>query len=185
MYEINGHKLLQYPGELEELIAIFAAENVRSYLEIGCKYGGSLWKIGKALPKGSRIVAVDLMLYPDIAGPLKKAADDLTGIDVRLIKGNSADPAIIKQVQDLGPFDACLIDGDHELAGVTSDWRNYGSLCRVVAFHDINWYRPEGHPQARKYPIHVPQLWNEIKKEFRHVEIKRDKQDNGIGVLWH
>jgi hypothetical protein len=35
-------------------------EGVRSYLEIGAKFGGSLWRAAQALPKGSRIVAVDL-----------------------------------------------------------------------------------------------------------------------------
>ncbi len=185
MYKINGHKLLQFPGELEDLCKIFADENVKSYLEIGCKFGGSLWKVGSSLPKGSRIVAVDLMQYHDIVVRLQAAAADLSnaGYQVHLIKGDSTNQNIVRDVKKLGPFDACLIDGNHTLPYVSSDWHSYGSMCRLVAFHDINWYRPVGHPD-RKYQIDVPEFWNGLKGDYRHVEIKRDKQDNGIGVLW-
>lgn len=185
MYEINGHRLLQYPGELEELIEIFLAEGVTRYLEIGCKYGGSLWKIGTALPMGSTMVAVDLMRFPQIVAGLLTAVDELRkrGQTVHLIKGDSTSQNIMHQVKDLGPFDACLIDGDHSLVGVKQDWKNYGPLCKLVAFHDINWFRPVGHPD-RQQTIDVPEFWNSIKGDYEHKEIKRDKRDNGIGVLW-
>lgn len=189
MYKINGHKILQYPGELERLIAIFRDNNVRSYLEVGCKYGGSLWEIACALPKGSRIVAIDLMQYQDQTTHLRNSANDLTarGYDVTLLPGDSTDPKKVETIRPLGPFDACLIDANHTLPYVTKDWENYGPMCRIVAFHDINWYRPPdwpaNHPD-RKYQIDVPQFWNGLKGGYRHVEIKLDKQDNGIGVLW-
>ena len=184
MYEINGHKLLQYPGELEELCAIFQAEGVRSYLEIGCKFGGSLWTIGTSLPKGSRIVAVDLMRWPQQTAQLRQSIADLieAGYEVIGVPGDSSNPELVKHVYRLGPFDACLIDGDHKLAGIKKDWQNYGPMCRLVAFHDINWHRNAGEPQP--YVIDVPQFWQGIKGDYRHIEIKRDKRDNGIGVLW-
>lgn len=192
MYKINGHKLLQFPGELEELCTIFCDNDVTSYLEIGCKFGGSMWTIGMSLPKGSRIVAVDLMMYGDIAARLRAAAADLSkaGYKVHLISGDSRNPNVVRDVRKLGPFDACLIDGDHRLEAVRTDWENYGAMSRLVAFHDINYFRtPEELRQQRQLnpgvlAIDVPKFWNEIKKDYRHVEIKKDKQDNGIGVLW-
>ena len=186
MYKINGHKLLQYPGELEELIVIFTNEGVKSYLEIGCKFGGSLWQVGRSLPRGSTIVGVDLMLYPDIYTRLQDAAADLTGQKVHLIRGDSTNRNIVRDVEKLGPFDACLIDGNHTLPYVKKDWENYGPMCRLVAFHDINWSRSaiERGQMRIDYQIDVPQFWNGIKKDYRHIEIKKDKQDNGIGVLW-
>ena len=51
---------LQNEAEMRELIALFKTEKVRSYLEIGAKFGGSFWKIVNGLPTGSRAVAVDL-----------------------------------------------------------------------------------------------------------------------------
>lgn len=186
MYKIDGHKILQFPGELEELCQIFHDSQVKSYLEIGCKFGGSLWKVGTSLPQGSRIVAVDLMEYGDIFARLKAAAADLSnaGYQVHLIKGDSTNQNVVRDVAKLGPFDACLIDGNHTLPCVTSDWHSYGPMCRLVAFHDINWFRPIGHADKKKYIIDVPEFWNGLKGDYRHVEIKHDKQDNGIGVIW-
>jgi hypothetical protein len=39
---------------------LLVREGVTSYLEVGSKFGGSLWRAANALPKGSRIVSVDL-----------------------------------------------------------------------------------------------------------------------------
>src|SRR4030095_7119173 len=137
------------------------------------------------LARGSTIVGVDLMLYPGIYSKLEDAAADLTGQHVHLIKGDRPDPAILRRVEKLGPFDACLIDGNHTLPYVKRDWDNYGPMCKMVAFHDINWSRPPLPPNTMKAydVIEVPQFWNSIKNGYRHVEIKKDKQDNGVGVL--
>ena len=51
---------LQCRSELEAFIALLQKEEVKSYLEIGGKYGGSLWPIANALPIGSRVVCCDL-----------------------------------------------------------------------------------------------------------------------------
>ena len=191
MYKVDGQKLLQYPGELEQLIDIFRANDVRSYLEIGCKYGGSLWYIGRSLPAGSSIVGVDLMAWEEQAMRLRTAASKLTGYKVTLVKGDSSNPNIVRDVAKLGPFDACLIDGNHSLPYVAKDWENYGPMCRMVAFHDINYHRTPEELKALKaeqnkavFAIDVPIFWNEVKANHRHEEIKLDRRDNGIGVLW-
>lgn len=192
MYHVNGYQVLQFPGEIDEMIRIFQENNVKSYLEIGCKFGGSLWEVGKSLPKDSLIVGVDKMKWGEQTEKLLRAKADLKQIGhrVTLIKGDSTDPDVIRSVVQRGPFDACFIDCNHTLPYVTKDWINYGSLCRLVAFHDINWFRTteewEREYQLRPTvpPIEVPIFWNDIKTQYRHVEIKRDKKDNGIGVLW-
>jgi len=183
--------VLQDKGELFELIVLFQREKVRSYLEIGCKFGGSLWHIGKSLPKGSRIVGVDLPRgdgsFKDSEPHLKESAAALMakGYDVHLFLGDSTDPEIIKQVEPLGPFDACLIDGNHTVPYIAKDFENYGRMARIVALHDINHRRP--HPEKKH--IEVYKFWDQIKKEYRHTEIihgtrEGDKRDCGLGVLW-
>jgi predicted O-methyltransferase YrrM len=180
---------LQNRNELAEFTGILRDEKVKSYLEIGCKFGGSLWIIGNTLPTGARIVAVDLphgdTSFKDTLPHLHECVEALKrkGYDAHLIIGDSTDGAIVEKVYALGPFDACLIDANHTLPYVTKDWKNYGKVCRLVAFHDINFWRPQPMPKHKK-PIEVPQVWNAIKQDYRHVEIKHDKQDNGIGVLW-
>lgn len=179
--------------QIEEEIAAFAdllkAEGVRSYLEIGSKFGGSLWRVGKALPAGSRIVSVDLpkgtKAFPETKPSLVACVAEMkaVGHDARIIWGDSTDQAVIDEVTALGPFDAVFIDANHTMPYVMKDWANYGPLSRIVAFHDIAWKQKDPH---RGYQIEVPKFWDEIKTGFRHQEFKFDPggRDNGIGVLW-
>jgi predicted O-methyltransferase YrrM len=161
---------------------LLAREGVRSYLEIGSKFGGSLWRVANALPKGSLVVSID----PNRNGQsLEGCIIDLKGrgYDARHIPLFSTAAKAIDTAKALAPFDALFIDGDHTPAGVWSDWNNYGSLARIVAFHDIGWKRA---PTWEGKKIEVPAIWDEIKQGHRFEEIKLDKSEknNGIGVLW-
>src|SRR5580765_3247540 len=100
--------VLQHPGELKQFIAILKKEKVKSYLEIGSKYGGSLLSIGNALP-GCRMVSVDLPVGPSLER-LKRTVDALCrdGIHTELMVGDSTNPDIVSNVALRAPFDACL-----------------------------------------------------------------------------
>jgi predicted O-methyltransferase YrrM len=181
--------IAQDGGEIDAFVSLLQREGVRSYLEIGSKFGGSLWRVANSLPPGSRIVSVDL---PNGTKAWRESSESLSaciaalgamGHDARVIWGSSFDPKIIEQVKALGPFEAILIDADHRLAGVTADWNNYGSMGRIIAFHDISWKRG---PDFDKTPINVPEFWDGIKGGYRHEEIRLcpTGKNNGIGVLW-
>lgn len=180
--------VLQNTIELARFIEILKREGVGSYLEIGSKHGGSLWRVANSLPGGSRVVAVDLphgdTSFKESQPHLEACVAELKtrGYDAHLFLGDSTDAGIVEKVKAFAPFDAVLVDANHTLPYVTKDWENYGPLCRIVAFHDIGWKdRPE---PSKKMPIQVPQLWNEIKNKYRHEEINLDPRDNGIGILW-
>lgn len=180
--------VLQDLRELDFFIEVLKRENVRSYLEIGSKHGGSLWRIARALPVGSRIVSVDLphgdRSFKESQQPLEECVEALNkrGYDAYLLIGDSTDPQIIVDVAELGPFDACFIDANHTEPYVRADWKNYGPLARIVAFHDIGWIaRPE---PTKKMPIEVSKVWQEIKGAFHHQEIRMCARDNGIGIIW-
>jgi predicted O-methyltransferase YrrM len=181
--------VLQCEAELAAFVDLLVKNDVRSYLEIGAKFGGSLWRIGTALPLGARIVAVDL---PDGTDEWELSNISLRacvyqlmdyGRDAHVLWGDSTDELIVRNVRHLGPFDAMLIDGDHQLGGIMKDWENYGPQARIVAFHDIAW---KNEPQDRGYRIDAPAAWDQVKANYRHVEIRLDPtgRDNGIGVLW-
>jgi cephalosporin hydroxylase len=181
--------IMQDEREITALCDLLKAEGVRSYLEVGSKHGGALWRVGEVLPKGSRIVSVDLpngtKAWRESEASLKAchaALRDL-GHETHCIWGNSRDPKVIEQVKALGPFDACLLDGDHRLEGVLPDWENYGPLCRIVAFHDIAWFRAATWEGTR---IDVGAFWNYLRPMFRHEEFRFDesRKNNGVGVLW-
>lgn len=170
---------LQNPAECAEFVAVLKAEGVRSYLEIGSRFGGSLWQVAQGLPIGSRLVSVDLEGRPELA----ECISDITamGHEASLIVGDSTDEAVIRQVR--APFDAVLIDGNHGKAYVTLDWQNYGPLGRIVAFHDIG---KAGETSLARKPwrADVPELWESLRGRYRHTEIKAAKGGIGFGILW-
>jgi predicted O-methyltransferase YrrM len=182
--------VLQHEGELAAFIEMLRQHRVTRYLEIGAKFGGSLWRIGRALRLGSRVVAVDLpggtdewsLSEQSLIACVTALRD--SGQDAHVVWGDSADDRTVRAVRALGPFDAVFIDGNHTLSGIRRDWANYGPLARrIVAFHDIAW---RNEPQDRGYVIDAPAFWAELKPHYRHVEIRLDPtgRDNGIGVLW-
>lgn len=180
-------EIAQYDYEIDEFIDILNDEGCLSYLEIGSQYGGSLWRVANSLPKGSRIVSVDLPNRGDKITD-RHLAECVTalcdlGYNAKVIFGNSSDKEIVSAALRDGPFDAVFIDGCHTLSGVTADWNNYGPHGRIVAFHDIAWDRPVR--KGRK-PIEVAKLWRSIKGDYRHREIVQTgvEIEKGIGVLW-
>jgi cephalosporin hydroxylase len=177
------YRAQQNEAELAEYVNVLRHENIRSYLEIGCKWGGTLFRVAQVMPKGSKIVALD-MPNGDTIKSLRSCITELKlmGYDATLLIGDSTDEAMIAQVKKLAPFDACLIDANHTLPYVTADFENYGPLATIVAFHDISYYRKV--QPGNRMPIEVPVFWNEVKTKYRHIEIKHDPADNGFGILY-
>lgn len=189
MRPVYETSIAQVEQEISLLAGLMRNEGIKSYLEIGSKYGGSLWRVARELQPGARIVSVDLpngtKAWAESSVSLKACVARLCADchDARIIWGNSMDPAVIEQVRALGPFDAILIDADHRMPGVTADWKNYGPMGRIVAFHDIAWHRAADWVGTR---IDVPEFWNSIKGDYVHQELKfcPTGKSNGIGVLW-
>lgn len=192
--------LLQNLLEFEEFRTLMRKEGVRSYLEIGSKNGGSLWRLAMKLDKGARLVSVDLphgdlsfkTTLPNLQACVSRLKEE--GYDAHLIVGDSTAPETVEKVRALSPFDAVFIDGNHTRPFIEKDWANYGPMARIIAFHDISFLR-EGGTDSKKLPIDAPQFWNEIKGNYKHVEIRKEPTrkdpstgkkacDNGIGVLW-
>lgn len=185
-YEIE---IAQDEREIAAFADLLVREGVARYLEIGSKFGGSLWRIGKALPAGSLIVSVDkpngTRLWSESQISLASCVNRLNimGQNASVIWGDSAAPETIAAAGRQGPFDAVFIDADHRLPGLTLDWTNYGKMGRIVAFHDIAWHRA---PEWKGVRIDVPAFWASIKGDFRHEEFRfcPTRKNNGIGVLW-
>lgn len=184
-------KMLQYPQEFTEFLGIICELGVRSYLEIGAKFGGSLYRVGMVMPAGSECVAVDLPVgtqhWSESEISLRKVSEELNtaGRKCTIILGDSTDPNVVQQVvASRATYDMVLIDANHTEPYVRKDWANYGKLAeKAVVFHDIAWSRPA---DWRGTPIHVPGVWREIREGRHFSELKYDptRRDNGIGIIY-
>lgn len=183
-------KMLQVEQEIDALCQVVMREKCRSVLEIGSKDGGSLLRLAHAMPKYSRVVAVDLPGgeggSKDSEAKLKAVAEQLIGegYQVEIIWGDSTDPKVVEKVKAHAPFDVAFIDGNHTLPYLEKDWENYGPLARIVAFHDIAWFRGSTWPGVR---MAVPEFWNAVKvrgSKFEEFRFCPTMKNNGIGVLW-
>lgn len=174
--------------EFASLLRLFLEFDVQSYLEIGCRSGGTFNVVMRVLPPGSTGVAVDLpdgnWGKPNSLNSLQRVVQELNhdGIDSKLLLGDSQSEEMIQKISELGPFDAVLIDGDHQYDGVKTDWENYGKIARLVAFHDVIgngvFHASSG------LPVEVPRLWREIIADgFETREFIRDGSNMGIGVV--
>ena len=128
---------LQNEAEAIRFIEILKTEGVRSYLEIGSKFGGLLWRVANSLPRGSRIVSIDL---PHGDGSFKESRPHLVQciealhklkFDAHLHLGDSTSAEAIEFATGLGPFDCIFIDANHTEPYVRADWANYGPLGRM------------------------------------------------------
>lgn len=132
----------QVPWELDKMLKIVAGK--RSVLEIGSNFGGTLKRMASVMPKGSRIVSVDLPCdsTPKFLRPLSSLKDTckkigMMGGNVELLIGDSHDPEMVAAVGKYAPYDFGFIDGDHTYEGAKADWQNYGPMCKIVGFHDV------------------------------------------------
>lgn len=180
----SGKKWPQYKPEIDRFAEIVKESGATSYLEIGCLYGDTVHFIGKHLPRGSKVVALDWPEHPRRVRKhkggtkyLEAAVEDLRkrlGHEGHVIFDNSQRPSVVERIAALGPFDVVMIDGDHSAEGVRLDWENYGPLGKIVAFHDVGGYkRPE-----------VVSFWNKLRKSYTHETISVSDKGAGIGVLW-
>ena len=172
----SGSVWPQYQEEIQPFIGLLKGHDVKSYLEIGCRHGDTFHAVGSALPKGSLLVAVDLPAGARYENALRCAASDLKkqGQKVVIIIGNSHSDEIVKSVSKHAPFDAVFIDGDHSFDGVRADWRNYGPMGNLVAFHDI----------SKTESDQGMSLFNELKQQYKHLEFAF-YDTGGIGVIWN
>jgi predicted O-methyltransferase YrrM len=180
----SGQPSAQRADELGELLAFSREQNVRRYLEIGCRFGDTFVRMAETLSPGALMVAVDLpgAAWGDArsAAALEAAtkhARDL-GHRVHLLIGDSTAAETRQAVRALAPFDLALIDGDHKAAGVRADLRNYAPLARVVALHDID---PHPVTNAR---VEVPLVWHVLRRRYATRSIIGSERGMGIGLLW-
>lgn len=180
----------QVADELTALGEILATLRPRCALEIGTARGGTLLFLTKLASPRATIISVDLPEGRFGGGYTSTRAwfykrFARRGQRLELLRGDSHTSDVLERAGTvLGgqALDYLFIDGDHSYEGVKCDFGMYGPKVRkggLIAVHDI----VDGAPEKVGG---VPRFWREIKSQYRHTEIikNRDQDSCGIGVLY-
>lgn len=130
----HGLRIWQYPWEFARYLAELLRLGVRSYLELGVRHGGSFVTTVECLARSGTLksaLAVDVMPCPSMAeySRLNPAA--------RFLQLNTQSAAFERALDEHGPFDAALIDANHDEEECRHEFELLRDRCAMLAFHDI------------------------------------------------
>ena len=170
----GGLFIWQYPNQFSKYLTLIQQLNVHSYLEIGCRYGGTFILTCEYIQRISSLqrissssscsaVAIDIIDSPVVEYCQTNPNTTFLRLDTR-----SDD---FKMFMENKMFDLIFIDADHSYDGVKSDYeltRNHG---KIFVFHDIINDACSG----------VVQFWKELRlnnmEEFDFFEFTEQYQD--------
>lgn len=146
----NGGGLLiwQYPNQFSKYLCLLNAQKVTSYIEIGCRWGGTFVLTTEYLKRFNNLtksVAVDI-----IDSPVLNYC--ITNNETQFIKLNSQSKEFAVYMKN-NKFDLIFIDGDHSYEGVKNDYEICKNSGKMYVFHDI----------VNSVCPGVVQFWNELK----------------------
>jgi len=173
----KGLKMWQYPNQLSKFASYISSIQINSYLEIGCRYGGTFIFNSEILAKNNpdiKLYACDIIEQSDILkqySNIKKFEYIQHYSSSKFFKD--------KFIND--PVEFVFIDGDHSYSGVKNDFEIFANsvITKYIVLHDINSDVCPG----------VKQLWSEIKNDNRFSTVEFcDQYDSvngnylGIGI---
>jgi cephalosporin hydroxylase len=177
---IGGLLIWQYPNQFSKYLILLSKLNISSYIEIGCRWGGTFVLTNEYLKKFNIInksIAIDIIDSPVLYYCISNN-------NTQFIKINSQSLEFANYIKN-NYFDLIFIDGDHSYNGVKNDYEISKNSGKIFVFHDIISYVCPG----------VVQFWNELKNNendtyhfFEFIEQYEDVWNNtrqkflGIGV---
>lgn len=176
-----GVKTSQLKPEIGNMLTIIRAEKPKVIVEIGTRFGGTLFLMAKVAPKDCIMISIDIEKFPLHRRILYKK---MMNQKLHFVTGDSGKQETVEKLKKIlgnRKIGFLFIDGDHEYKAVKKDHELYKPLVNGhIGFHDIC-----EHYDADLFG--VDWLWNEIKKHHKHHEfIESDIQKwAGIGVVEH
>lgn len=175
----NGGGLLiwQYPNQFSKYLCLLKEQNIHSYIEIGCRWGGTFVLTNEYLKRFNNVtksVAIDV-----IDSPVLNYC--ILNNETQFIKLNSQSEEFKNYIKN-NFFDLIFIDGDHSYHGVKNDYEISKNSGKIFVFHDITNDVCPG----------VVQFWNELKKEKdtynffefteQYEDVWNDTQQKFLGI---
>jgi len=134
LYSCCGHglKSWQYPRQFSRYLRFLTSRNIRSYVEIGSRHGGTFIITVEYLDRFAaigRACAIDLEESPI----LRRYQQEFRDFHYHI--GSSQEPSGREMLR--AGWDLALIDGDHSRQGCWADYQTLKDNARTIALHDI------------------------------------------------
>lgn len=143
----------QYPIQFSQYLAQIAQLNVRSYLEIGVRYGGTFIITVEYLQRFNQLkhaVGVDVCECPTL-----DKYKNMNSV-AEFVQCSSRSKEFQDILENNGTFDLIFIDGDHSEQGCWDDFQLVKDKANICVFHDI----------VNEVCIGVSKVWQRLKKEY-------------------
>lgn len=130
----GGLKVYQYPNQFSQYLVLLSRHRIRSYLEIGCRWGGTFVLTTEYLKRFGAVrksVAVDIHRSP--------VKDYYMSFNPRaeFMQVDSKKKRFWEYLRR-HRFDLIFIDGDHGYHGVRNDFMAAQNSTDMFVFHDIS-----------------------------------------------
>lgn len=129
----------RYPNQFARYLTFIKDLGVRSYLEVGCRWGGSFLLTVEYLTKFGPVdyaVALDLEDSAPIRAYVSSPGPSRTRLSFHQMDSHT--PAFTALLAQHQHFDLVFIDGDHGYEGVRDDFLAAQSFGSAFVFHDIS-----------------------------------------------
>jgi hypothetical protein len=147
----HGLRIWQYPTQFSKYLTQLSRLQIRSYLEIGIRHGGSFVTTAEYLQRFHPLafaVGVDVIACPSMA------AYQSHNLRAQFWFMNSLGPDFAARLDQLDPLDLAFIDSHHEEHQCRREFELLADRANLIAFHDI---ANIGCPGVR-------QVWQEVKR---------------------
>jgi len=164
----KGLKLWQYPNQLSKFGKFISSLEVSSYMEIGCRFGGTFIYVNEILRKNNQLMksyACDLISESD---NLKAYHDHAF---FTYMQGSSRAEQFKQTARIIAP-EFVFIDGDHSYEGVLNDYLIFENFTptKYIAFHDIDNSVCPG----------VVRMWSEVKNSGKFNTFEFNDQYDSV-----
>lgn len=177
----RGIRSWQYPIQFARFLTYLAEKDIRSYVEIGVRFGGTFIIVVEYIRRFADLYhacSLDIQSTPI----MEQYAQETAGVEYRI--GNSLSPQL-RAFLGSASWDLAFIDGEHSYEGCATDFQSVRQRSKRIALHDISNMVCPG----------VRQVWQEIKHivpgdrlfeatdQYKEVWERKQATYLGIGVV--